>query len=226
MSAFDSSVARAAIFDQLRKGLKRTGQPLPQATVDSVLDAKRRGPAPAQSSKREDLLARFIARSESLASTVVRVASLNEVPQSVSDYLAANKLTKSLVVWPEFASLTWPNELTIRAGSANGNDLVGLTGCFCAIAETGTLMLCSGAATPATASLLPETHIAIVDSRRIVPAMEDGFALLRAEALTGKRPVPRAVNFISGPSRTADIEQTIVLGAHGPYRVHLIIVGA
>jgi L-lactate dehydrogenase complex protein LldG len=226
MSTFDSSVARSAIFDQLRKGLKRTDQAPSETVLDAVLAAKQRGPVPAQSSEPTDLLARFIARSESLASTVTRVASLNAVPQSVADYLAANKLAKSLVVWPEFTELAWPNELTIRPGSANGNDLVGLTGCFCAIAETGTLMLCSGQSTPATASLLPETHIAIVDSSRIVPAMEDGFALLRAETVAGVRPVPRAVNFISGPSRTADIEQTIVLGAHGPYRVHLIIVGA
>ena len=55
---------------------------------------------------------------------------------------------------------------------------------------------------------------------RIVATMEEAFALLRAEH--GK--LPRAVNFISGPSRTGDIEQTIVLGAHGPCRVHLILV--
>ena len=93
---------------------------------------------------------------------------------------------------------------------------------FSAIAETGTLMLLSGPQTPATVSLLPETHIALVDISRIVPTMEDAFALLRAEHGS----LPRAVNFISGPSRTGDIEQTIVLGAHGPCRVHLILIGS
>ena len=96
------------------------------------------------------------------------------------------------------------------------------TGCFCAIAETGTLMLCGGPHTPATVSLLPETHIALVPAGRIVAGMEEGFALARAEL--GR--LPRAVNFVSGPSRTGDIEQTIVLGAHGPYRVHLILLTA
>jgi L-lactate dehydrogenase complex protein LldG len=99
-------------------------------------------------------------------------------------------------------------------------DLVGITGSFCAVAETGTLMLLSGPDTFASASLLPETHIAIVAASRIVAAMEDAFALAREEC--GE--LPRATNFISGPSRTGDIEQTIVLGAHGPYRVHVIVV--
>jgi L-lactate dehydrogenase complex protein LldG len=88
------------------------------------------------------------------------------------------------------------------------------------VAETGTLMMCSAPDTPAAVSLLPETHIAVVQALRIVPYMEDAWNLARAELGS----LPRAVNFISGPSRTGDIEQTIVLGAHGPYRVHLVIV--
>ncbi|MBA3903867.1 MAG: hypothetical protein C0522_09380, partial [Rhodocyclaceae bacterium] len=104
---------------------------------------------------------------------------------------------------------------------ATGDDLVGVTGAFCAIADTGTLMLLSGPDTPAATSLLPETHIAILPVSRVVPFMEDGWRLLREE----KGSLPRAVNFVSGPSRTADIEQTVTLGAHGPYRVHIILVG-
>ena len=79
----------------------------------------------------------------------------------------------------------------------------------------------SGRDTPASASLLPETHIAVVPLARVVPHMEDAWDLMRAEL--GQ--LPRAVNYISGPSRTADIEQTLVLGAHGPYRVHIVLVG-
>ena len=99
----------------------------------------------------------------------------------------------------------------------------GITGAYCAIAETGTLMMLSGVATPGVTSLLPETHIAVLRVSRIVRGMEDAWALLRAER--GATAMPRAVNFISGPSRTADIEQTLVMGAHGPYRVHIILTG-
>jgi L-lactate dehydrogenase complex protein LldG len=99
--------------------------------------------------------------------------------------------------------------------------MVGITGAFCAIAETGTLMTVSGRETPATVSLLPETHIAVVRSSRIVRGMEEAWQLARDEL--GR--LPRSVNFISGPSRTADIEQTVTVGAHGPYRVHVVIAG-
>ena len=100
--------------------------------------------------------------------------------------------------------------------------MVGVTDCFCGVAETGTLLLLTGETTPLTAAILPETHIAVVSAERIVAAMEDAFALLRREFVEP----PRGMHFVSGPSRTADIDQTLVMGAHGPYRVHLVVVGA
>ena len=103
---------------------------------------------------------------------------------------------------------------------ATGEDKLGITGCYCAIAETGTLLLTSSPTTPNATSLLPDTQIAIVKTSRIVVGMEEAWNLLRAEI---KQP-PRACSFISGPSRTADIEQTLVIGAHGPYRVHIILL--
>ena len=157
-----------------------------------------------------------------MASTVERLASLGDVPAAVVRYLAAQDLPLQAACWPSLGGLDWSGAgLAVAARAANGDDPVGITGCFCAIAETGTLMLVSGPETAATTSLLPETHIAVVPVARIVPAMEEGFALLRAEF--GEN-LPRAVNFVSGPSRTGDIEQTIVLGAHGPYRVHLLLI--
>ncbi len=184
------------------------------------LAAKTEGPRPSLAT---GLVERFCTKAEAMASTVDTVATLAEVPTAVARYLAARGLPLRAVCWPEFAALDWVGAgVESEARAANGNDATGITGCFCAIAETGTLMLASGPQTAATTSLLPETHIAVVPVSRIVPAMEEGFALLRAAC--GEE-LPRAVNFVSGPSRTGDIEQTIVLGAHGPYRVHLLLVG-
>lgn len=191
-----------------------------RAAARAVLAAPAAGPRPALAG---DLVARFRAKSEAMASTVDAVATTAEVPAAVARYLAGRGLAPRAVCWPELAALDWAAAgLAVEARAAGGDDATGITGCFCAIAETGTLLLVSGPQTAATTSLLPETHIAVVPVSRIVPAMEEGFARLRAEY--GEE-LPRAVNFVSGPSRTGDIEQTIVLGAHGPYRVHLLLVG-
>lgn len=169
-----------------------------------------------------DLVGLFRERAEASASTTERIASAGETPAAVARYLDAHRLPKSGCVWPSLAHHDWAAAgLSLATRAANGDDAVGVTGVFCALAETGTLMVVSGPATPASVSLLPETHVAIVSAAQIVAYMEDGWDLARAQF--GQ--LPRAVNFISGPSRTADIEQTIVLGAHGPYRVHIIVVG-
>jgi L-lactate dehydrogenase complex protein LldG len=153
---------------------------------------------------------------------VDEVADASLVPAAVARYLSTTGLPLQGVCAPEVAGLDWAGAgIALEARAARDADLVGVTGCFCAIAETGTLMLCSGPGSPSTVSLLPETHIAILERARIVPGMEEAWQLAR-EAF-GE--LPRAVNFISGPSRTGDIEQTIVLGAHGPYRVHVAVVG-
>jgi L-lactate dehydrogenase complex protein LldG len=166
---------------------------------------------------------RFRERCLAMMSTVDEVASLAEVPQAVANYLKQKNLPVAGACWPEFGELDWKGAgLSIEARPSNGDDKLGVTGVFCAVAENGTLMLLSGEHTHATTSLLPENHIAVVPASRIVRAMEDGWDLLRAERGT----LPRQVNFVSGPSRTADIEMTLVLGAHGPFRVHVVIVGS
>ncbi len=211
--------ARAEIFARVRAGVGQGDAAVRRAEAAAWLAARQHGPQPAAMG---DLVARFCRKAESLASTVVRVADWGAVPQAVAAYLQAQGLPMQAVVTPECADHAWREAgLSVRAGFAVDADLVGISSCFCALAETGTLMLLSGDNSPATVSLLPETHIALVPASRIVSTMEAGFALLRAE----RGSLPRAVNFVSGPSRTGDIEQTIVLGAHGPCRVHLIVIG-
>ena len=187
-------------------------------TLTEAGDAPQRRPIPPIE---EDLIPRFCAQARRLASDVSVAASLSEVPGLAAAYLREQKLPLSAVCWPSVSDLDWMRAgMTVIAGAASADDLVGITGAFLGIAETGTLMLLSGRETPATVSLLPETHIAILKSTRIVATMEDAWDRLRSEYGA----LPRAVNFISGPSRTADIEQTVTLGAHGPYRILIVIV--
>ena len=215
MSARDNILARirAAQGKQPVPGDGERGQ------VRAHLAAHAQSPRPRAA---DDLLACFRARALALSSTFDEAARLADVPQAVASYLRRNNLPLEAVCWPEHLELGWGTAgLSVAARAARDGDLVGITGTFCAIAETGTLLMVSAARAFATTSLLPETHIALVRAHRIVRGMEEAWQLLRAEIGAP----PRAVNFISGPSRTADIEQTVTLGAHGPYRVHIVLLG-
>ncbi|MBK9018910.1 MAG: lactate utilization protein C [Sulfuritalea sp.] len=217
MSSRDDILGRVRAGLQRNAGNAAAGREIMQAAMEGRVE----GPKPAMDTAPAALLERFRIKSELQSSTVEVVAQESDVPAAVARYLAAMKLPTTAVVQPALAALEWAAAgLKVEARGARDADLVGITGCFCAVAETGTLMMCSSPDTPAAVSLLPETHVAVVRAARILPYMEDAWNLARAELGT----LPRAVNFISGPSRTGDIEQTIVLGAHGPYRVHLVIV--
>ena len=215
--------ARDNILSRIRTAQGRSGAPGAEerAVVAAHIGAHSQGPRPQAA---WEPVARFSGCAVTLSTTIDQVAAFADVPQAVARYLEQNKLPKSAVCWPDLFELEWlAAGVEVESRAAQGSDLVGITSAFCAIAETGTLMTLSGPSTPATTSLLPETHIAVVRVNRIVRGMEDAWKLLRAEH--GADFMPRALNFISGPSRTADIEQTLVLGAHGPYRVHIVLVG-
>ena len=224
----DTTKARASILQRIRVRQGRGAKPdeHQQAEIDAYIALHPSGPRPALPA---DLKQQFRAMAERMSSTVDEVAAMEDAPSAVARYLAGQRLQPNAVVWPALAHLDWSGAgITVEARApkrdeSNGADLVGITGCYCALAETGTLVLLSGAHTIASTYLLPETHIAIVAASRIVAGMEDAFALLRVERLGDAAMMPRAINMVSGPSRTGDIEQTIVLGAHGPYRVHIVV---
>jgi L-lactate dehydrogenase complex protein LldG len=212
--------ARERILGRIRKAQGRGGSKPSQAEFDAVETYLRAHPRGTLPPLQGDLTARFRARAESMQCTTEETTK-REVPAAVARYLAVHRLAHAGCVWPRLGHLDWRSAgLALEPREANAEDPVGVTGAFAAIAETGTLMLATGPDTPATASLLPETHVAVLPVGRIVPHMEDAWELARAEF--GQ--LPRAINFVSGPSRTADIDQTIVLGVHGPYRVHIIVV--
>ena len=220
MSIDDNSASRDGVLARVRAALRRRGpDDAARAAALAYLAERRQGPRP---SLGDDLAQRFLDRASDMASTVDRVAALEDVPPAVAAYLATLTPHDHVgVCWPEFATLRWAEAgVDVESRPTVGHDDVGITGCFCAIAETGTLVFVTGTQTPTATFLLPETHVAIVRPDQIVPGMEEAFARVRA-ASSG---LPRAVNFVSGPSRTGDIEQTIVLGAHGPRRVHIVLV--
>ena len=221
------STARDNVLARVRKALgKREHDAAGVAVAEATIAAHAQGPRPARAG---DGVLHFMRRARDMESTVERIADRSQIPEAVRRYLDGLRLPPPLaaqashagVCWPEFAALDWAGAgLDIEVRPTLGSDRLGISGVFCAIAETGTMVILAAADCPTATALLPDTHVAIVPATRIVDGMEDAFALIRRE----RGVLPRAVNLISGPSRTGDIEQTIVLGAHGPFRVHVIVV--
>ena len=215
--------ARENILARIRKAQGRPGPAPSEAELAMVRETIARhevGPQP-PFSHTQNPLAHFLKECERLGSTHAVLASRAEIPASVAGFLEAGGLASRLAGWQEFAGLDWRGAgVEFASRPATADDPVGLSGCFCAIAETGTTLLLSAPEWPKVTALLPETHVCVVRASQIVDTMEDAMALLRREV--GEP--PRSLFFVSGPSRTADIEQTMVIGAHGPYRVHVIVI--
>jgi len=223
--------ARDDILGAVRRGLRRG--PLPQETQAALTERvarHRRNLIPARAAALDDAgrIELFVAMAEEVQTTVARVASEAEIPAEVARYLAEENLPAELVMAPDpgLDAIPWQERplLRIRRGRAEPGDAVSLTPCLAAIAETGTLMLISGHDTPTTLNFLPDTHIVVLRAGQVVAGYEDAWDRVRAKAGGDPRAWPRTVNLITGPSRTGDIEQRIQLGAHGPRRLHVVLV--
>jgi len=219
-------MTRESMLTAIRRGLRRGPLPTDQvAMLRGRLAAHPRHLIPARSRlPHPEQIDLFVRNVEKEFGSVMRVPDAAAVPGVVADYLAAQNLPSRLVMapHPELREIDWSARplLTIREGRAEATDAVSVQHAFAAIAETGTLMLPSAPERPTTLNLLADTAIVVLRASRLVGAYEEAWDLLRAE-LGG---MPRNVMLVTGPSRSADIEQTLELGAHGPRRLHVVLV--
>ncbi len=219
-------MSKDAILTAIRRGLRRGALPEDQAAMlRARMERHPRQLIPARSRlPQAEQIDLFVANVEKEFGTVARVADSADVPEAVTDYLAAQNLPGRLIMapHPDLRAIDWSSRplLEIREGRAEGTDLVSVQHGFAAIAETGTLMLPSAAERPTTLNILSDTEIVVLRASRVVGAYEEAWDLLRAEIGT----MPRNVMLVTGPSRSADIEQALELGAHGPRRLHVVLI--
>jgi L-lactate dehydrogenase complex protein LldG len=163
---------------------------------------------------------------EGQSATFIEVASAAEIPVAIGRFLRSTNLPLRVRAGDDayLRGLDWQREPALErlSGPAQGDDEVGLSHAAAAVAETGTLVMSSGADNPVTLNFLPETHIVVVEDKALVGGYEEAWEKIRARF--GRRAMPRTINFISGPSRTADIGGQLVMGAHGPRRLCVILV--
>ncbi len=220
--------AREAVFGKIRRSLGVSGaEPARNATVDNRLRTRPRGIIPARGQlPDEERLALFVRMAESYAATVARVAGSAEVPAAVAEFLRQGNLPATVRMGDDrrLAAMPWTStQIEMTRGPSDGSDAISVGHAFAAIAESGTLVMTSGVDNPTTLNFLPETAVVVLDAADVAGDYETVWNRLQPPG--GEGLLPRTVNFITGPSRSADIEQTLLLGAHGPRALHIIVVG-
>ena len=211
--------SRENILKRIKKA--STSGPTSGSGPEDWMKSHTPGPLPARAQP-EDPTEVFVNWAGAHDASIDRVSDMADVPAAVSEYLRSRNQPAQITLNPDesITGLPWATtSLETRSGPAASEDVTSVTPAFAAISETGTLMLRSGADRSTTLNFLPENHIVVLKKSQISGSFEEAWAQLRAEGQN-----PRTVNLITGPSRTADIAQTLYMGAHGPKRLHIILV--
>jgi len=219
--------ARDEIFANIRRSLGVKGsETIRRQIVTERLERAPKGVIPARGRvSGEERLALFKRQAEAALATVTEVASPAEVPQSIALFLRNHNLPATLRMGADLRLKAMPwaeTALEVSHGPSQGGDLNAVSHAFGGVAETGSLVMISGPENPSTLNFLPDNHIIVVSAKDIASDYESIWN--RVRYTFGKHGMPRTVNWITGPSRSGDIEQTMLLGAHGPRRLHVVVV--
>jgi L-lactate dehydrogenase complex protein LldG len=220
---------REAVFGKIRRALGVLGEePGRKQAVASRLKSPQPNVIPARGQlEAEERVKLFCRMAEKVSASVLRLAAPEDVPVAVAAYLRGHNLPLQVRTGadPMIEMLPWEKEPHLQRfiGASNGQDAVSLSHAFAGVAESGTLVLLSGVDNPTTLNFLPDTHIVLVAAADVAGDYETVWRRLRKLYRPGV--LPRTVNFVTGPSRSADIEQTLILGAHGPRALHILVVG-
>lgn len=220
--------ARDDILLNIRRSLGVSGREKPrrQAVEDRLRQAPEGVvPARGQAATTEERLAIFRREAVAAFATMAEVETAAEVPGAVAEYLRDHNLPATLRMGEDsrLTGMPWgATALETTRGPSHGADLNAVSHAFGGVAETGTLVMVSGPENPSTLNFLPDNHVVVVRAADIAGDYEA--VLRRVRQVYGKGVMPRTVNFVTGPSRSADVEQTLLLGAHGPRRLHIVVV--
>lgn len=215
-----SDSARSRIFARIRRSTRREE---PQAIEGELRGL---GASPVAELPAPDLPRAFLANVLKNQGTVATAANRSEAVKAIGNYVYQHFRTHRLVAGndPRLAAMPWRDGGVLpRFGSAEDGEPVSLSYARLGVAELGAVVTYSGRANPAANNLLAEHHLVLVNCEDLVADMDRAWHRINADAEQEGR--PRGVNFIAGPSSTADIEGQLVYGAHGPRSWHVILLG-
>lgn len=215
-----SGSARSEIFARLREAGRGETEETIQRERLSL------GSAPAPALPATEICQAFILNVLKNHGSVACVNNRSEAVQAIAHYLYAHFHNYRLVTGndPRLAAMPWRDAGVLpRFGSLEAGEPVALSFARLGVAETGAAVTWTSKANPAANNFLPEHHIVLVDKNDLVTTMEKAWEKIHhALEKTGRT---RGINFIAGPSSTADIEGELVYGAHGPRRWHIVLMG-
>ena len=215
--------AREVILAQIKSRVTQGDDAAREAAVDARLSLHAANLVPARGQGDiEHRIRVFTEMMLAVGGTVEVLGDVDDVPEAVADYLRQGNLPAHIRhgADEQLVKLPWHRAAAIEVaeGRAIDSDKASLTRAFAGVAESGTIIQLSGPDNPTTLNFLPEAHIVVLEAENLHASYEEAWTRLRQRAM------PRTVNMISGPSRTGDIEQTIVRPAHGPKNMHVLIV--
>ncbi len=216
-----SDSARSDIFARLRDSR------CVAASAERIrLDLQALGSAPAPAPAAADVCEAFLVNVLRNRGSVDCVATRGDAVKAIGHYLYTHFRSHRLVAGhdPRLAAMPWRDAGVLpRFGALEEGEAVALSFARLGVAETGAIVTWTGRSNPAANNLLAEHHLVLVDSADLVFTLEQAWERLEQDMLTNGR--PRGINFIAGPSSTADIEGKLVYGAHGPRHWHVIVLG-
>jgi L-lactate utilization protein LutC len=213
--------ARDRILQRIRRAAATADNGAGEAAADRLAQPGPRAPVPAQAAAEgAERLAQFEAKARATDATLTRLAGWEELPRALSEELRARNLPAAIRTGTDPAFERDWGSLERTVGPGRLSEPAALSRAALAMAETGTLVLESGPENPVTLTFLAETHFVALEAADIRAGFEDMWAEWRRRGSD-----PRTVNLVTGPSRSADIGQTLQLGAHGPVALHIFLIG-
>lgn len=219
-----SDAGRESVFAAVRQALGRRGPETEPEVVTRRLEQPQPNTVPVRGQLQQpELTELFVAMAGQAQATLVRLKDREAIPAAAADFCRDHGLPPAVVLAP--ASPLNECDWAVAGVSAErrlvqSGDPVAMATAAAGIAETGTLAMLSGPENPVTANFLPDNHLVVIESRDLVGTPEDLWATLRERGV----PLPRTVNWVTGPSRSGDIEMTMLMGAHGPVRLHILLI--
>lgn len=209
--------ARDRIMEKLRRAMPEGDR---AEAVRARLGAGQAAPVPdLAQAEGEARVAQFIEKAEKVDATVTRLAGFDDLPEALAEELRKRNLPAAIRTGEDPAFDRDWGTVERSIGPGRQDEPATLSRAELGMAETGTLVLTSGPENPVTLTFLGETHFVAIRASDIRAGFEDMWADYRARGLD-----PRTVNMVTGPSRSADIGQTLQLGAHGPVALHIFVL--